>query len=642
MTNPFALFWNLPQPANFRARVSALLRAESPEIAEVQRLSAYDLDLTGLDALRKLLVVKREWLLSQAGVTQFRLGIVSSHTMEYLAQALPGTALRHGLVLDAVLAEFGQAAQQLLDPGSDFGRAHLDAILIALDFRALGLSEARLTAKEAEAAVDEAVSYVAGLADGVRNTIGTCCVMQTLVPPVDSLFGNFDARFPGSVRSMIERFNHRLLFEVAGAADHVIDIASLAALTGLSAWNDARDWHKAKLPAAMDAMPLYAEHVCRVLAAARGRSRKCLVMDLDNTLWGGVIGDDGLNGIRIGQGSSAGEAYLALQRYTLSLRQRGVILAVCSKNDEANARLPFREHPEMLIREEHIAVFVANWDDKANNIREIAATLNIGTDAIVFLDDNPVERGLVREILPEVAVPELTDDPADYVGILSRAGYFEAVGLSSEDLKRADYYGANTERASLKRIGNLEDYLASLDMVATLSPFDAVGRVRIAQLVNKSNQFNLTTKRYSEHEIARFESDPNKYCLQIRLADRFGDNGMISVVIFDCAEFDWRCDTWLMSCRVLGRRVEELVLANVAEAARNAGARRLLGVYLPTKKNSLVSDHFAKLGFTRTADLSDGGSEWAFDLEGYQPPELPIRIVLNSSMAENAPQPQSV
>jgi len=639
MNNSLSLSWLLPQPENFRARVKMLLKADDPDVAEVHRLAAYDLDLTGLDALRKLVLARREWLAGKAGLTSFRLGIVSSHTVDYLAQALPGTALRHGLVLDVVMADYGQAAQQLLDAGSEFGRAKLDAVLIALDYRALGLGEVRYTAKDAESAVDGAIAYAAGLAQGVRETIGTTCVLQTLTPPSDTLFGNFDARFAGSVRTMIERFNHRLLFEVAGETDLIVDVASLAASTGLNVWNDARDWHKAKLPAAMDATPLYAEHVCRVLGSARGKSRKCLVLDLDNTLWGGVIGDDGLNGIRLGQGSSTGEAFLEIQRYALALRQRGIVLAVCSKNDESNARLPFKEHPEMLLKEDHIAVFVANWQDKANNIREIAATLNIGIDAIVFLDDNPVERGLVRDILPEVAVPEVTDDPADYPGILTRAGYFEAVGLSSEDLKRADYYQANAERVSLKKIGNLGEYLASLEMVATLSPFDAVGRVRIAQLINKSNQFNLTTRRYSESDVARFENDLDKFCLQVRLVDRFGDNGMISVIIFDRGQSEWRCDTWLMSCRVLGRRVEELVLAHIADAALSAGATRLIGVYLPTKKNSLVAEHFSKLGFSKVSDLPDEGTEWALDLAGYQAPDLPIHVVLNS--AESALQPMA-
>jgi FkbH-like protein len=351
------------------------------------------------------------------------------------------------------------------------------------------------------------------------------------------------------------------------------------------------------------------------------------VLDLDNTLWGGVIGDDGVDGIALGQNSAVGEAHVALQRFLLDLRRRGVILAVCSKNNDATARIPFREHPEMVLKEDHIAVFVANWFDKANNLREIAATLNIGTDSLVFLDDNPVERAQVRLVLPEVAVPELTEDPADYIGLLANAGYFEAIGLSAEDMARADFYQSNAERVSLQKVGNLEEYLHSLQMVASISPFNAVGRVRIAQLINKSNQFNLTTRRYSENEVEAMETDPARFSLQVRLADRFGDNGMISVVIFNIGTEEWSCDTWLMSCRVLGRRVEELVLATVAKAAIRAGAKRLVGTYLPTKKNSLVAEHFAKLGFAKISELADGGTKWLLALDGYKSPELPMQVV---------------
>jgi FkbH-like protein len=221
----------------------------------------------------------------------------------------------------------------------------------------------------------------------------------------------------------------------------------------------------------------------------------------------------------------------------------------------------------------------------------------------------------------------LTEDPADYISLLANAGYFEAIGLSEEDLARADFYQANAERVSLEKIGNLEEYLCSLHMVATISPFSAVGRIRIAQLINKSNQFNLTTRRYTEREVESFEGDPLKFCLQIRLADRFGDNGMISVVVFDKSHDEWSCDTWLMSCRVLGRRVEELVLATVAEAARSSGAMRLTGTYIPTKKNGLVVEHFAKLGFTKTGDLPDGGTTWTLGLADYVAPELPMQII---------------
>jgi FkbH-like protein len=627
MNNPFRMPWLLPAPVDFKARAKALANSASPDEAEARRLAAFSLDLNELDLLGKVVRKQKVFLAAKAGFTPVKLGIVASHTMDYLAAALPGTGLRHGLVVDVVLAGYGQAAQQLLDPGSDFAAQHLDYVLLAFDYRALGLGTVRIKREDAEEAISAAINHVTSMAAGVRDTIKATCILQTLVAPSDPLFGSLDARIQGSPRAMIERFNTRLLRDVAREDDLVVDVAFLASKAGLDCWNDARVWHKAKLPASLDATPLYADHVCRLLGAARGKARKCLVLDLDNTLWGGVIGDDGLDGIALGQNSAVGEAHVALQRFLLDLRRRGVILTVCSKNEDATARVPFRHHPEMVLKEDHIAVFIANWSDKANNLREIAATLNIGTDALVFLDDNPVERGQVREVLPEVAVPELTEDPADYIGLLANAGYFEAIGLSEEDLVRADFYQANAERVSLEKVGNLEEYLRSLQMVATISSFNPVGRVRIAQLINKSNQFNLTTRRYSESEVDRFESDPSKFCLQVRLADRFGDNGMISVIIFDKAPTEWSCDTWLMSCRVLGRRVEELVLGTVAEGARSAGAKRLTGTYIPTKKNGLFVEHFAKLGFSKTGDLPDGGTSWALDLADYVAPELPMQIV---------------
>jgi FkbH-like protein len=628
MNNPFGMPWLLPSPVDFKARAKALANSESLDEVEARRLAAFALDLNELDTLGKVVRKQKRFFVAEAGFTPVKIGIVASHTIDYLAAALPGTGLRHGLVVDVVLAGYDQAAQQLLDPGSSFVAQRLDCVLLAFDYRALGLGSVRLKKDDADEAVDAAINYVSSMAAGVRDITKATCILQTLVAPSDPVFGGLDARIHGSPRSMIERFNAKLVQEVAKENDLVVDIAFLASKVGLDSWNDARGWHKAKLPASLEATPLCADHLCRLLAAARGKGRKCLVLDLDNTLWGGVIGDDGVDGIALGQNSAVGEAHVALQRFLLDLRRRGVILAVCSKNEDAVARTPFREHPEMVLKEDHIAVFIANWSDKANNIREIAATLNIGTDSLVFLDDNPVERGQVRDVLPEVAVPELTDDPADYIGLLANAGYFEAIGLSEEDLVRADFYQANAERVSLQKIGNLEEYLRSLKMVASISPFNAVGRVRIAQLINKSNQFNLTTRRYSESDVEAFENDSAKFCLQIRLADRFGDNGMISVIIFDKGSDEWGCDTWLMSCRVLGRRVEELVLATVAEAARNDGVMRLKGIYIPTKKNGLVIDHFAKLGFTKTGDMPDGGTMWVLDLANYVAPDLPMQIIL--------------
>jgi FkbH-like protein len=627
MNNPFGMPWLLAAPVNFKERAKALANSVSPNEAEARRLAAFALGLNELGTLGKAVSKQKDFFVTKAGFTPVKLGIVASHTMDYLAAALPGTGLRHSLVVDVVLAGYGQAAQQLLDPNSDFAAKSLDCVLLAFDYRALGLGSVRLRKDDANEAVSAAVNHVSSMAAGIRDILKATCILQTLVPPSDPVFGGLDARIPGSPRAMIERFNARLFDEVAKQNDLVVDVAFLASKVGFDCWNDAREWHKAKLASSLDATPLYADQICRLLGAARGKARKCLVTDLDNTLWGGVIGDDGIDGIALGQNSAVGEAHVALQRFLLDLRRRGVILAVCSKNEDVTARIPFRDHPEMVLKEDHIAVFIANWSDKANNLREIAATLNIGTDSLVFLDDNPVERGQVREVLPEVAVPELTEDPADYISLLANAGYFEATGLSQEDLARADFYQANAERVSLQRVGNLEDYLRSLHMMATISPFKAVGRIRIAQLINKSNQFNLTTRRYSESEVEAFENDPLKFCLQVRLTDRFGDNGMISVVIFDKDRDEWSCDTWLMSCRVLGRRVEELLLATVAEAARSAGAKRLKGTYIPTKKNGLVVEHFAKLGFTKTGDLPDGGTTWALELAGYIAPELPMQIM---------------
>jgi FkbH-like protein len=615
--------WLLPAPADFRASLKALL---NPNEADLRRLSSFDLDVGQLGRLSKLITTHCEALRTTSGLSALRLGLVSSHTTDYILDALPATALRHGVLLSCATTPYGQVAQSVMDASSPLA-GQVDVVLFALDPYMLGLAAPRLNGDEGAKAVDSAITMLKSLCEGARHIIGAACALTTLAPPADPLFGDLDARTPGTPRWMIDRYNERLAAEVLGPGDLLIDIAALASSVGLANWHDASVWHSGKLPFALDFTPIFADHICRGLGAFRGKARKCLVLDLDNTLWGGVIGDDGLDGIKIGQGSAAGEAHAAIQAYALSLRERGIILAVCSKNDEANARLPFREHPEMLLKEDHFAVFVANWSDKAGNLRTIAATLNIGLDALVFLDDNPAERAIVRQTLPEVAVPEVGDDPATYVGAVARAGYFEAMAFSDEDRKRAEYYSANSARLSAQQsITNMADYLQSLEMVATIGPFDEVSRARISQLVNKSNQFNLTTRRYNEAEVAAFQADPLKFTVQARLADRFGDNGMISVVIFDIGVEVWSCDTWLMSCRVLGRRMEEAVLAFVAKAATAAGAQRLRGTYLPTKKNGLVEKHFEKLGFSLVEQLEGGGTVWELDLNSYIIPDLPIRV----------------
>jgi len=620
----FSLPWLLQTPDSFRSEIRSLKDAPLNE-SVLRGIANTDMDINQLASFSKL-VTKRAHDIASMSFAEFRLGIVASHTMDYATAALPAVGLRHGVLISSHLADYGQAAQELLDANSNLARANLDGVLIAFDPATLGLDQPRYA--DHSEAVKGALDYVESLRKGVRDVIGTAPILQTLPLPVDPVFGSYEAQMPGAPRSMVESFNKGLIAMAAQHGDLLLDAAHLANQIGLSNWHDARQWHAAKMPFAMDAVPLYADHIARLIGAIRGKARKCLVLDLDNTVWGGVIGDDGMNGIKLGQGSAIGESHSRIQTYAHSLRQRGIVLAVCSKNEEVNAREPFQDHPEMVLKEDHISAFVANWTDKATNMKSIAQMLNIGTDALVFLDDNPAERARVREELPEVAVPEVGDEPADYVPLLARAGYFDTTSFTEDDRKRADMYHANAQRAQvLESVGNLDEYLEGLEMVASFKPFDDLGRTRITQLINKTNQFNLTTKRYTEAQVAEFQSSNSKHCLQIRLEDRFGDNGMISVVMFDKGAETWACDTWLMSCRVLGRRVEETTLAQVAEAAQKAGASALTGHYIPTKKNGLVAEHFAKLGFEKTGETAQGATDWRLDLASYKAPAFSMKIV---------------
>jgi FkbH-like protein len=352
-------------------------------------------------------------------------------------------------------------------------------------------------------------------------------------------------------------------------------------------------------------------------------SKKCLVLDLDNTLWGGVIGDDGLEGIVIGEGSAVGEAHLALQRYAKQLKECGVILAVCSKNDAKVAEAVFHEHPEMLLRRPDIAVFLANWNDKAENLKAIATRLNIGIDSLVFVDDNPVERARIRQSLPTVAVPELPDDPTHYVRCLSDAGYFEAVAFTSEDRHRTELYAANVERqALLESWQTMDDFLRGLRMSVVYGPFTTVDHARIVQLFSKTNQFNATTRRYTSEEITRLAGLPNVLTLQFRLLDRIGDNGLVSAMILRPDAVNERLleiDNWVMSCRVFGRQLEFEAMNIAVETAHHFGIEGFVASYIPTPKNSVISALYPTLGFTAVTDpdFANGTTRWFLNLADY-------------------------
>jgi FkbH-like protein len=611
----------LPAAADdFRAQARALRQGDTADERAIRKLATAALTLPQLELLAKI-VPKATLPLGTASV---KLALLSNATTDLLVPAIVGSAPRHAVWIDAVDAPFGSFVSEAFDPNSQTHQRRNDVVVLALDYRAFDFTPCPGDLDRANERVDQAVQTVRQLAQVFQTANGALVIAQTLAAPVSTLFGNLDGQLPGTLVWMIDAFNQKLRAGATGAA--LLDVAQLAASVGLDSWHDPVQWNIGKFPFSHDVVPLYADALCRVVMAAKGKAKKCLVLDLDNTLWGGVIGDDGMTGIVLAQGDAVGEAFQAIQRTALALRERGVVLAVSSKNDEAVARQVFREHPDMLLREEHIAVFQANWKDKASNLRAIAETLNIDVSALVFLDDNPAERQQIRLELPDVGVPELPPSPEYYPVMLLAAGYFESLQFTADDRARAAQYQQNAARSvALGTASDMGAYLESLNMIAHVARFDEAGRARITQLINKTNQFNLTTRRYGEAEVAAFEVDPDAFGLQVRLQDRFGDNGMISVVLCRRDGADWTIDTWLMSCRVLNRRLEEQVLNVLHAVAREQGIRRLVGLYRPTAKNGMVKDHYRKLGFT-LADENDDVATWMLDVDGYLPRSVPIAV----------------
>ena len=620
---PGSLFWLPAPPADWRASLDRAL-ADDPEGRLLRGFCSARLDISQLRRVATRLSAAQAAGTGLSALRPLRLALVGAGTLDFLADALPGTAPRFGLRVEVAPVEynaFATAAFAVPD-------APVDVVAIMPDADSFVRPAVLLDAGAHRAALDAAVDRLARIVAAWRTRHACEVVLATIPLDPESLVGGADRVLHGGKRRFVTDLNTRIaeLCEREGVA--LWDIEVEAAAIGAHAWRDPVSLHVAKSPFAIRLAPLVADRLCALLAGLAGKSRRALVLDLDNTCWGGVIGDDGLSGIVIGQGDAAGEAFLALQRYALELRRRGIVLCVCSKNEDAIAREPFREHPDMLLREEHIAVFQANWSDKATNLKSIAEQLSLNPDALVFVDDNPAERARVRQLLPEVAVPELPDDPAWFTACLAAGRYFENPRLNAEDVTRAEAYRGNAERAAIREtLGDYDAYLRSLEMVFTARPFDPTGRARIAQLINKSNQFNLTTRRRNEAEVAAIEASPDHVGLQFRLTDVFGDNGMICVVVLHFADDVATIDTWLMSCRVLERQVENAVLNEIVRVAAGRGARRIVGHYLPTARNAMVRDHYGKLGFSREDKSgADGESRWVMEVADFREAEVEMML----------------
>jgi FkbH-like protein len=537
-----------------------------------------------------------------------RLAVLSDHADQKLC-----TLLQRGLVPwspDSVVfrSEFDDISLEVLDPDSALYSFKPEATYINLSTQAVRdrfyASEPEARGGVYQAVVEDLKQWTAVLLEK-----GAKVILNLLPAPAERYFGSFTSCIPDSLPSQVRALNAAIIHEIAVQEGVLVnDINHLAASIGLRQWYDERFWCHSKYPCRPSLLGAYADSLLAVLRASHGRGLvKCVVTDLDNTLWHGIIGDDGLEGIEVG-GFGVGEAHQRYQHYLRVLKQRGIILCVCSKNEDAAARLPFQKHSGMVLRESDFACFTANWRSKSENIRAMSAELNLGLDSFVFVDDSPFEREEVRAALPEVIVPEFPNDPADICVMLDGLPGLETVTRpSAEDLRRTAMYQLERQRTQMeKQSTSREDFLKGLDMKGGVAPVGSVELSRAAQLIQRSNQFNLRTQRLGTEQIRALCESREGFACFCSLRDRFGDHGLIAVL---CGEKDgnntlWITE-WVMSCRVLGRGVEEFIRNQLVETARSMNCLRLCGEYLPTEKNAMVKGLYERLGFSKTGDDPD-------------------------------------
>lgn len=548
------------------------------------------------------------------GLRPLRVAVLASSTVDHLVDVLRLWLAFSGIEAEVHVAAYDTVEQTILDAESSLYAFKPQLVWIFSTQRDVELAvEPGARGAELEGRIDEELSRRSSLWRIVEQRLHCPVLQNNADVPADDPFGHMAGAVAWGRRSMLRRYNAALA-AAAPSGVVVFDLDHVAASFGTSRWVDARLWFHSKHAFSLDATGLVASQGARVVASLLGLAKKCLILDLDDTLWGGVIGDDGVAGITLGDGAG-GEAFVAFQRYVKALKRRGIVLAVCSKNEMEAARSPFGAHPDMVLGLDDIAVFRADWNDKASNIRDIAATLGLGLDAMVFVDDNPAERELVRQSLPMVEVIEMPDDPALYVETLARAGCFEATMFSAEDGERAIQYANNAKREETRReFTDMAGYLASLEMRASARAADDLSLPRIAQLINKSNQFHLTGARVFEPELRALAARGDHRVIGFRLWDRFGDNGLISAVVMRREGDTAHVDIWVMSCRVLGRRMEEFVANEILRVAREWNCASVLGRYVASPKNALVSGLYARLGFER-----DTESLWKLPVAGPVP-----------------------
>ena len=540
----------------------------------------------------------------RAGLKDISFALLGDTATQFLKTAIEGYGAMLSYRADVYESEYDVIDSEVLDENSGLYESARDIVIIYMSPQKAYESFTALEMPKRRGFAEEYAGRIRGYWDTIKERTSSAIIQFGMNGINGHVMGDFANRQEDSFEFQLEKLKYLMMCEAAKREGvYLLDLDRIERILGRDVFTDMRFYYDARMAISTEALPYVAKGVYDIALAIKGQIKKCVIFDLDNTIWGGVIGDDLLSGIELGE-LGDGRIYSDIQRYLLELKKRGIILAVCSKNDEETAKEPFLEHPDMILGLDDIAVFVANWEDKASNIRYIQETLNIGMDSMVFLDDNPFERELVREMTEDITVPELPEQKAEWLNYLSDLNLFEVASYSEGSDRTRQYREESLRRSEQKKYSSIDDYLKSLDMEAECASFDEFRFPRIAELSQRSNQFNLRTVRYTEDEIRRIAESDGYLTRYYSLKDRFGDHGLISAVIIKKTKDDEGfIDTWFMSCRVLKRGMEEFIINDIVALCKEAGIRKLVGEYLATKKNGMVEHIYADMGFD---DLGEG------------------------------------
>jgi FkbH-like protein len=548
------------------------------------------------------------------GLSQLKLALLGDSATQLLVQAIRGAGYEQQVDLVVYEADINQVDRQILDMGSRLYSFGPDIVVIFESGHELLQKYNKMIPDERVDFADIQLGRIRRLIDTLQSKVKINVIYSNYPEEDDGVFGNYANKVRSSFIYQQRKLNYLLTeYAAENSSLFINDISTIQNKIGRDQLYSPSLYVNSGMVLSIDAIPAVAQSVVHLISAIQGKTKKCLVLDLDNTLWGGVIGDDGFDRIQIG-GLGIGKAYTEFQHWVKKLRQRGIIVCVCSKNTASIAREPFEKHPDMVLRMKDIAVFLANWENKVDSIRHIQQTLNIGFDSMVFLDDSPFERDIVRNNIPDITVPDLPKDPAEYLEYLYTLNLFETASYSSEDALRTEQYQKQTQRAMAREsFADEEHFLRGLNMVSDVRSFDSYSIPRVAQLSQRTNQFNMRTVRYTEDDIRRIINSGRYTTLAFTLRDKYGEYGLICAVIMEkrkpSALF---VDSWFMSCRVFNRGMEDYVMNNIVEVAKNIGCHTVLGQYVPTAKNVIIKDIFANYGFVENNNM------WRLDTSEYQ------------------------